>query len=194
MAFTPNIPTADESLNDSRPEISGNFQALRESFSVDFTGDHVDPNDADAGKHWWVRMPDVGADIPPGADNQLAFFVKTVSGASQIFYKAAGAAGAEIQVTTRVTTGASGRSVPIIGGLCMKVGKVNTATGSATKNWLGETGSDFASAPIYYNVVAPDPNFLTKFARPTAVSTTKFKYDVAGGPLDVYYIAIGFPG
>lgn len=82
MAYQPNIPQPTDTLNDSQPDLLGNFQAIQTLIDVN----HVDfANAADQGKHKWVTMPFQSSD-PGTALGEIALYSKKDgAGVTQLF-------------------------------------------------------------------------------------------------------------
>lgn len=196
MSFTPNMPQSGQTLGQTRRPFESNFFTLRSSQSAApyGVGDHMDVNNGQLppGRHKWVRMPDVNADIPAAVASLFSFYVKDAP-ASQIYYREPG--GNQIkftndyfQVTGPSPTTYIGYTLPIIGGLMMKIGQVKVPAASLTTySFATVTGSDFTASVFYYAT----GNGAVETILGTAVTTTTF--DVAGLDKDAWisFLAIG---
>lgn len=184
MSFTPNMPQSGQTLGQTRLPFVNNFKTLRSSQSVVpyGVGDHMDVNNGQyaPGRHKWVRMPDVGADIPAAAASMFSFFVKDTPD-SEIYYREPG--GNQVKITNDYfhVTGPSptlydAYTVPLIGGLMLKVGMVQVAASTTTTfSFLTVTGSDFTSSVEYF-IAGNFSNATSAGSNPT---TTNF--NVANG-------------
>lgn len=94
MSFTPNIPASGQTLGSSRQQVLNNFAALRSTISQGSgnpapgqTPNHIDVNNAGAGKHIFVQMP---VQIPGPLNLPLSgeggLITQTVGPSSELYY------------------------------------------------------------------------------------------------------------
>jgi len=93
MAYQPNIPLPTDLLKNSQADIQANFI----SNSAAFNQNHVDFNDANAGKHKFLQMPEQSVS-PVTAANEMALYTKEQDGVSQMFIRRE-SDGTEINIT-----------------------------------------------------------------------------------------------
>lgn len=96
MAYQPNIPLPTDLLKNSQADIQANFT----SNSVAFNQNHVDFNDAGAGKHKFLQMPEQVA-APITAANEMGLYTKEEGGVAQMFIRRENN-GTEINLTNDV--------------------------------------------------------------------------------------------
>jgi hypothetical protein len=175
------MPQSGQTLGQTQPLFVNNFFTLRSSQSATpyGVGDHYDVNNVqfEPGRHKWVRMPDVNADIPAAVLNMFSLFVKGMPD-SEIFYREPLPGAAQIQITNDYfhvakTATYEGYTLPIIGGLMLKMGVVQVATNTLTTfSFATVTGSDFTTDVLYY--IAGRFVSTTVVNTGTAVTTTTF--------------------
>lgn len=132
MTFTPNIPTATQSLGQTQQPIQDNFNVINTTLSVN----HVAMNSSGAGKHKYVQMPQQGS--APGANaNEGVFYTKSAPTGTELFYRRASNAATqpnvEVQMTGQFNGALNNGYVFLPGKFIMQWGFVSiTATGSGT--------------------------------------------------------------
>ena len=83
MALTP-TPNSGQTLNSSRPQISGNFASIDTAFKVD----HVEYNLTGQGTHSRVFFAQQSADIPtPNATDAVLYTKSGTGGGNSLFYR-----------------------------------------------------------------------------------------------------------
>jgi len=125
MPYSDQIPQPTDVLRNSQNDLLNNFQSILPAFELN----HITFNDAGAGKHKFITMPEQSAAPATGA-NELGMYSKesTLTGASELFIRRE-SSGDEIEAT--------GADLGVIGwsylpsGLLIKWG-VDTCTGDDT--------------------------------------------------------------
>lgn len=188
MSFTPNIPVSGQTLGNSRTQVLNNFASLRSTISNATQPNHIDVNDAGAGKHIFVQMPvrtEGAANLPDA--NEGGLITETVNGNSELFY-VRDAVNTYFQMTGPYTlnAGTPDGSITLFGGMILKWGNVPFAAGTVT----------FAT-PFLNNcfavVLTPVINANASLSiKPGTMTTTQVEYTASvGGITSVCYIAIG---
>lgn len=129
MTFTANIPASGQTLGNSRLQVLNNFASLRTTISNVTQPNHIDVNNAGAGKHIFVQMP---VQTPGAANLPLAneggLITQTVSGSTELFYVRDNV-NTYLQMTGSVVTGNNGASV-ILGGIRIQWFRALAANGA----------------------------------------------------------------
>lgn len=117
MAYQPNIPLPTDLLKNSQADIQANFI----SNSAAFNQNHVDFNDANAGKHKFLQMPEQSVS-PVTAANEMGLYTKEQGGVAQLFVRRE-SNGDEINLTNDVGKNIQGWT-RLANGLIVKWGYV----------------------------------------------------------------------
>jgi len=181
MAYSSDIPQANDDPSQSQSQLLGNFQAINTFFSVN----HVAPNDGDEGKHKWVSLPEQGA-APSTAVNEIALYSKEVSSTTQLFYRKE-ADGAEVQLTGNSTPSTNGQV--FVGGITIKWGTLSGGSSVVTFS------TPFSSSIFNISVttVAPVASNLNTFGVVNGSATVNGFTIFGSGtpPSSFYWMAIG---
>jgi hypothetical protein len=131
MSFTPNMPGSGKSLGQTRSQVLDNFAILRSTIAVN----HIDVNDANAGKHKFVQVKNQVA-LPAGLINGFETIYSKAVVSGELFFTR-GNTGVEIRMTAagNLTNGApqatANGATFLPGGLLLQWGRATT-TGSTT--------------------------------------------------------------
>lgn len=196
MSFTPNIPASGQTLGNSRPQVLANFATLRTTISNATQPNHIDVNNAGAGKHIFVQMPvqTPGAANLPAA-NEGGFITQTVGANSELFFVRDNV-NTYYQMTGPFTGGTNGNT-PLFGGLLLQWGQATIPGGGTSVAVVFPVAY---SAPAYSVVLTAWNNPITgstpKVPGVTNVSNTGFDAInwngvVPGGGVVVAWMAIG---
>jgi hypothetical protein len=84
MAYTPNIPQANDNISDSQPLLLGNFQQIATAFNKN----HGNFNAADEGKHTFLQLPEK-APAPTTAANEAGLYAAegAMSGITELVFR-----------------------------------------------------------------------------------------------------------
>lgn len=189
MSFTPNIPQTGQSLGNSRTQVLNNFAALRAAEAQN----HMDVNDANAGKHKFIQYVVQGSD-PTTAANEIARYTKVVSAVAREFLRLP-SNGAVFQVSGNAPLIAASGHTFLPGGLMLQWG---TQAGSSSSSVAVSFSPAFSVAPYYVNAIpvraatSPGSDFSTVIVTGT-VATTGFTIGNVGGHTIAswYWMAIG---
>jgi hypothetical protein len=194
MAYQENKPLATDRLKDSQADIQANFQSNKTAFDQN----HVTFDDADAGKHKFMQMPEQGA-APTTAANEMALYTKEQGSASQLFLRRE-SDGDEINLTNDVLKAADGYT-RLPNGLIIKWGTKtvtrNTlsaeltfdATVAFTTVYSVTVNQTFAAGPTVGNL-----NVAVSAGDVTATGFKAFARAIglpSGSTVDIFYMAIG---
>lgn len=123
--FTINMPTSGESLGSTYQKVQDNFMNYWNNFQVN----HVNPNDANGGKHTKVQMIEQGAD-PATAINEMAMYTKDVAGNTRTFLRQENN-GAVMQLSGITPVAAANGYTFLPGGLMIQWGQITTSSKTA---------------------------------------------------------------
>ena len=207
MTYNNNVPISGQSLDETRDPIRGNFQLIKSGFDQD----HVDFDDANAGKHQYVRYtthatgPETAADISCTFTKDVTYDGNTVP---QLFWRpeSQGTGQDAYQLTTSITSdfatfgnstaydGANNGGWTFLpGGLIMQYGNITAVGGASPIPFPIE----FVAAPytVNFNVLFTGSPSAAMAIRFTAVSNTEFSLNLTGCPkisaTTIYWTAIG---
>lgn len=114
MTYDPNIPQPADLISQSQAQLLSNFQSLNTLYGLEhFAFDAA----STGGKHKFVTLPDQGS-APTTAANVGAVYAKSVSGATQLFWRGE-SSGAEQQITNPAI-GATGTNYSILTALGLR--------------------------------------------------------------------------
>lgn len=132
MPYLNNIPTADQRLRDSQPDLLENFACINDLLGVDHIIDPwTSPATGNQGKHNKVTLPEQ-ADDPATAANEIALYTKAVAGVTQLFLQPEGvAATTDGRDITSVAWAANQGSTMLPSGLILKWGTGTTPAGGS---------------------------------------------------------------
>lgn len=127
--FTINMPTSGESLGSTYQKVQDNFMNYWNNFQIN----HVNPNDANGGKHTKVQMIEQGAD-PATAINEMAMYTKDVAGNTRTFLRQENN-GDPIQLSGISPLAAANGYTFLPGGLMIQWGQITTSAKTAVINF-----------------------------------------------------------
>lgn len=192
MSFVSGIPASGQSLGSSKPSVEGNFSYINTTNSVN----HVAFNEAGAGKHKFLQMPEQ-ASSPGTSINEMALFTKEVSGISEIFLQRENlaAAGVAIQMSSgdpkQGSTANFGQSF-LPGGFQIKWGNETLASTSGNVvSYTVKSLDNFPTNTVAVFVVATGTD-TSQSAQPSAFSSTGFTVTCSKTSLNVSWVAIGY--
>lgn len=178
--YTNNVPVTGQSLGASRDLINGNFQILQTTIDQN----HVDMNQANAGKHNKVEFLQQGS-APATAGDVLAMYSKVSAGALELFLRRAGS-GTDIQMTKgNITVAASGTTF-LPGGLQLNWGQVVPAVSPTAVAWANNFPNSVFSVVLTINNNNPNFSATVNAADPGGFQLYTNKTGVTH-----FYIAIG---
>ncbi len=125
MAYNSNIPQPGDALDQSQADLLANFQALKALIDIN----HETFGDPNEGKHKWISLPEQSAG-PATAVNEMAVYVKAVSGVSQLFLRNENS-GSEVDFTSATTSNSNG-TLTLPSGIILKWGRATTAAGGSS--------------------------------------------------------------
>lgn len=195
--YTNNIPQATNKISSTQKGIQNNFQAINEFFNVN----HVDLNDANAGKHKFLTLPFQGS-LPTTTSSQMSLYSASTSdgNGSEIFFTYPTA------VTGTPLTGLGGSSLPAATGYAYLGGSVLMKWGTATGITTGTNNIIFpvsASIPVFSSITTVQftpastytlhsPALFVQGPYITNVTTTGFTLNSPNAiSSSVYWYAIG---
>lgn len=188
MSFTPGIPASGQSLGNSRTQVLNNFSSLRTTNAVN----HYDVNDALAGKHKFLQMPQQGSG-PATTATEIGLYCKAVAGTSRLFLRQQ-SSGTEIQLSNidpALTTSGGSTEVRTFlpGNFLMYSGTASVAVGVAgTFNFLNGA---FPTA-IYSCIAVPVGNgTVTPGFSLVSFNTSSFTFNKNNLLVTIAYFAIG---
>lgn len=103
ITWTPNIPVTGQSLGITKIPINNNFASAFQAMGVD----HFSFGQPNFGRHNKLRFPKVQTQSIGTGTNEIAFYTKTIGGASQLFFQSQGLApaAADVQMTAPYMAG-----------------------------------------------------------------------------------------
>jgi hypothetical protein len=116
MAYTQNMPQANQRINDTQPLIRDNFNEIFQRFGIN----HVNFNIAGAGKHALVTWPQSGAGLAL-ANNEMKIY--------NALYAVPGTNQSELYVQRQDNAGVLGAAVPFTAGTQLNDGYAYLASG-----------------------------------------------------------------
>ena len=191
MSFDANVPASGQSLGSSRQPIKTNMAVLRSSFATN----HVDPNNANPGKHNLSAYL-LQANSPATIAGEMAAYSRTANGEPQLYYQRqnkAASANDDIQAT-RLDKGATaslnGFSF-LPGGILLQWGQATFAGAALSVAVTFPTA--FSSNPEVFNVQATLIGFANACTAQNYVTTGCSINRSAGGGTNqtVSWVAIG---
>lgn len=126
MAYQENKPLPTDRLKDSQADIQANFISNK----VAFDQNHVTFDDAGAGKHKFLQMPEQLA-APSSLANEMALYTKEQGGVSQLFVRRENN-GTEINLTNPTSSIIESGYTTLVNGLILKWGVTGLLTGNTT--------------------------------------------------------------
>lgn len=187
--YTPNIPTVNQSLGNSRQAVVNNFANAFQTFAVE----HVNGNSSsNPGYHNFVHLLRQNS-INVGS-NMLVLFSSSTSGRSALRYCRDSTA-TSYQITGPDPITANPGSTQLIGGMNMQFGTVITNPSSGAR--VTVTFPNAYSATPYSVVVSPikDSGVTTSnyiYVVTNSITNTQFKVGFGGGDIQGFtWIAIG---
>lgn len=151
MSYDPSVPASGQSLGSSRPTIQGNFASLQTTIDQN----HVDMNEANAGKHNIVEFLQQ-ASTPSTPGDVLSMYSKVISGALELFLRKAGD-GTDIQMTKGPITIAASGTTFLPGGLQLNWGQVVPGASPTSVSWVNNFPNNVFAVVLTIN--NDNPNF-----------------------------------
>ncbi|MGD8327647.1 MAG: hypothetical protein PVF65_12090 [Sphingomonadales bacterium] len=161
MSYQAGIPLGTDNPSDSATDFRNNFGQIDTVVAVN----HVQFNDADAGKHKFLQMPDQSS-APTTASNEGALYTKAVTGVTQLFFREENN-GTERQMTGAFTAASSGELI-IPGGLTLKWGTATTAGTTLTVTYP----SPFSTATYNVQITSLSAGATTIFSSSSYVAAS----------------------
>lgn len=187
--YTPNIPTVNQSLGNSRQAVVNNFANAFQTFAVE----HVNGNSSsNPGYHNFVHLLRQTA-LTVGS-NMLVLFSASSSERSALKY-ARDSSGTSFQITGPDPITANPGSTQLIGGMNMQFGTVITNPSSGSTRTVVFPNA-YSSTP-YSVVVSPikDSGVTTSnyiYVVSSSITNSQFKVGFGGGDIQGFtWIAIG---
>lgn len=195
--YTDNTPQSTNRISSTQKPIQSNFQAINELFNVN----HVDFNDANAGKHKFLTLP-FQVSVPVTSSSQMSIYsAATADGnGSEVFFTYPTA------TTGTPLTGLGQLGLPATPGYGYLAGSVLMKWGTATGITTGANAITFPVAvniPVFSSVflvqytpasnyTLPAPTVTTAGPYITNVTTTGFTFN-SPSPISssIYWYAIG---
>lgn len=198
MAYTINMPGANQRINDTQPLILGNFNEIETDFGRNHVG-LLNATAANRGKHALVTFPRSGAGLALANDEMKIYnALNATTTHSELYVQRdiAGVPDTAIPFTASVHTAADGWSY-LPSGLLIKYGHFLNTNGGAAHTF---TGPVFTQNPKV--VVTPRPNVgfnsyiaIIESASVNNVTLRTYRTTTPGGviafDIEVDYIAIG---
>lgn len=188
MVYTNNVPVTGQSLGASRDLINGNFQILQTTIDRN----HVDMNQANAGKHNFVELLQQSAS-PGTAGDVFAMYSAESGGALEVFLQKAGFATGmgEIQLTKgNVTNTGNDWATFLPGGILLRLGTVNYSGSSPKSVTYAHVFTSVLTLNVWCATGAQGNKGQINI---NSSNTMGFTFSVTGGlnNLDYGYLAIG---
>lgn len=189
------IPTASQRLKDSQPLIQTNFASIKDIIEIN----HVAFDQADAGKHKFMQMPEQAV-APASAANEMALYTKEQGGVSQLFVRRE-SSGTEINITNDVLKATDGYT-RLPNGLIIKWGVKTVTRNILSAELTFDATVAFSSAPYIVTVTqkfgaGPSTGDLNVAVSAGDYTVTGFKAFAraiglpGGGTVTIAYVAIG---